>query len=88
MLRWTRRRFLQSAGGLGVGAVGAFRGASTGAGSSPGAGSRPTARQGDVSWLTIATNRTPTDLDPHSAYDFGSIVVHKGPFETLIEPKS
>ncbi|HEU0116581.1 MAG TPA: ABC transporter substrate-binding protein [Thermomicrobiales bacterium] len=34
--------------------------------------------------LTLATNRTPSDLDPHSAYDAGSGVVLQGPFEGLI----
>src|SRR3954452_8482388 len=37
--------------------------------------------------LIIATNRTPTDLDPHSAYDAGSRVVLQGLFETLISVK-
>jgi peptide/nickel transport system substrate-binding protein len=34
--------------------------------------------------LTLVTNRTPSDLDPHSAYDAGSGVVLKGSFEGLI----
>jgi peptide/nickel transport system substrate-binding protein len=34
--------------------------------------------------LVIATNRTPTDLDPHSAYDAGSRIVLQGIFESLI----
>jgi peptide/nickel transport system substrate-binding protein len=37
--------------------------------------------------LVIATNRTPTDLDPHSAYDAGSRIVLQGMFETLIRVK-
>ena len=37
--------------------------------------------------LVIATNRTPTDLDPHSAYDAGSRIVLQGLFETLIRVK-
>ncbi len=35
--------------------------------------------------LTIATNRTPIDLDPHSAYDLGSMAALHGQFETLIQ---
>lgn len=34
--------------------------------------------------FTFVTNRTPTDLDPHSAYDAGSGVVLQGPFEGLL----
>src|SRR5262245_50784555 len=83
--RWTRRQLLRGAGGLGAGAAVATRSGSAGAVSSPGSVARPNARQsGDDATLTIATNRAPSDLDPHSAYDLGSIVVHKGPFETLI----
>ncbi len=34
--------------------------------------------------LTFATSRTPSDLDPHSAYDAGSRIVLDGVFETLM----
>lgn len=44
-------------------------------------------RQGSPDTLTIATNRTPSDLDPHSAYDPGSGVALQGPFEGLIRLK-
>lgn len=37
--------------------------------------------------LTLVTNRAPSDLDPHSAYDAGSGVVLQGPFEGLIRLK-
>ena len=37
--------------------------------------------------ITIATNRAPSDLDPHSAYDAGSGVPIQGPFEPLIRLK-
>lgn len=40
--------------------------------------------QGAPGTLTLVTNRTPSDLDPHSAYDAGSGVVLQGPFEGLI----
>ena len=42
------------------------------------------ARQPDPTTFTLVTNRTPSDLDPHSAYDAGSGVVLQGPFEGLI----
>ena len=44
--------------------------------------------QGSLNTLTLATNRTPSDLDPHSAYDPGSGVALQGPFEGLIRLKA
>ena len=41
-------------------------------------------RQTDDQTLVLATNRAPSDLDPHAAYDAGSLMVLRGPFETLI----
>jgi peptide/nickel transport system substrate-binding protein len=38
--------------------------------------------------LTLVTNRAPSDLDPHSAYDAGSGVLLQGPFEGLIRAKA
>lgn len=67
--RLTRRRLLAGLGaGAGVLAM------------------RPTAsaRQAAPTTFTLVTNRTPSDLDPHSAYDPGSGVVLSGPFEGLI----
>ena len=40
--------------------------------------------QGASRTLTLVTNRAPSDLDPHSAYDAGSGVLLQGPFEGLI----
>lgn len=37
--------------------------------------------------FTLVTNRAPSDLDPHSAYDAGSGVLLQGPFEGLIRLK-
>jgi peptide/nickel transport system substrate-binding protein len=34
--------------------------------------------------FTLVTNRTPSDLDPHAAYDAGSGLALQGPFEGLI----
>jgi ABC-type transport system substrate-binding protein len=45
------------------------------------------ARHASPATFTLATNRTPSDLDPHSAYDAGSGVVLQGPFEGLIRLK-
>jgi peptide/nickel transport system substrate-binding protein len=45
------------------------------------------ARQATPATFTLATNRTPSDLDPHSAYDAGSGVILQGPFEGLIRLK-
>jgi peptide/nickel transport system substrate-binding protein len=44
----------------------------------------PAARQGDASTLVIAMNGSPSDLDPHSAYDYRSSMAIRGPYETLI----
>jgi peptide/nickel transport system substrate-binding protein len=44
-------------------------------------------RQDAPSTLTVVTNRAPSDLDPHSAYDAGSGVLLQGPFEGLIRLK-
>ncbi len=41
-------------------------------------------RQASPSTLTLATPRTPSDLDPHSVYDAGSGILLQGTFEGLI----
>lgn len=46
------------------------------------------ARQGTPQTLTLVTNRTPLDLDPHSAYDPGSGVALQGPYEGLLRLKA
>jgi peptide/nickel transport system substrate-binding protein len=82
----TRRQVLQRAGGLGAGTVVATGG--TGAASMPvptRSRSAAARQRGDETTLTIATNRTPTELDPHSAFDPGSITALNGQFETLIQ---
>ena len=43
------------------------------------------ASQGSPPILTLVTNRAPSDLDPHSAYDPGSGIALQGPFEGLIQ---
>jgi peptide/nickel transport system substrate-binding protein len=42
------------------------------------------ARDASMTTLVLATNRAPSDLDPHSAYDPGSEIAIQGPFEGLI----
>jgi peptide/nickel transport system substrate-binding protein len=46
------------------------------------------AEQGPPSTFTLVTNRAPSDLDPHSAYDAGSGTLLQGPFEGLIRLRS
>lgn len=41
-------------------------------------------RQGDPSTLVIATDGAPSDLDPHSAYDYRSVLAILGAYEGLI----
>jgi peptide/nickel transport system substrate-binding protein len=43
--------------------------------------------QSSPSTFTLVTNRAPSDLDPHSAYDDGSGVALQGPYEGLIRLK-
>lgn len=46
---------------------------------------RPASAQAsDPTTLTIALNGSPSDLDPHSAYDYRSAIVVRGPYEGLI----
>jgi ABC-type transport system substrate-binding protein len=67
-----RRRLLQGAAALGIGA-------STGVVSL-----RETRAQGDPTTLVIGLNGSPTDLDPHSQYDYRSVIPIRGPYEGLI----
>src|SRR5262245_44260599 len=46
-------------------------------------GSSASAQEGGGT-LTIAMNGSPSDLDPHSAYDYRSAIAVRGPYETLI----
>src|SRR5215211_4852062 len=43
------------------------------------------ARDASTKTLVLATNRAPSDLDPHSAYDPGSQIALQGLFEGLIQ---
>lgn len=48
------------------------------------AGAAPFIKQADPTALTIALNGSPSDLDPHSAYDYRSAITLRGPYEGLI----
>jgi peptide/nickel transport system substrate-binding protein len=76
-LRASRRRLLGGAAALGLAA--------------PLAGTlgapAPVQAQADPATLTIAMNGTPSDLDPHSAYDYRSAIALRGPYEQLIALK-
>jgi peptide/nickel transport system substrate-binding protein len=68
----SRRRVLQSAAALGIATpLARFPQASS------------AARQ-DGQTLVIAMNGSPTNLDPHSSYDYRSALAIRGPYETLI----
>src|SRR5689334_3977889 len=41
-------------------------------------------RQDNANTLTIAMNGSPSDLDPHSVYDYRSAMPLRGPYESLI----
>jgi peptide/nickel transport system substrate-binding protein len=53
-------------------------------GSAPRPAGAAVARQSDPATLTIALNGSPSDLDPHSAYDYRSAIALRGPYEGLI----
>jgi peptide/nickel transport system substrate-binding protein len=72
---FTRRQALKGAAGLGLAAPAAR--ALLGSASSVSA-------QEEGSTLTIAMNGSPSDLDPHSAYDYRSAIAVRGPYESLI----
>ena len=76
--RLGRRSLLKGAAGLGLGtaALGAHPGLSWG---------RLVRAQADPKTLTIPA--TPNDFDPHSQYDYNSVVAVRGMYEGLIAPK-
>ena len=85
--RWSRRDILARAAALGVaasaaGAIGGMPGAATAPGAR--AVALPASRQDNPTTLIIAMNGSPSDLDPHSAYDYRSSMAVRGPYETLI----
>src|SRR3954470_23764048 len=83
----TRRTVWQRGLGGGVSALVPVVNIGGGASPAPRALHAPLPQRSPVT-LTLVTNRAPSDLDPHSAYDAGSGVVLQGPFEGLIRLKS
>ena len=84
----SRRRVLQRAasGGLAIAATALAREAIGIPSDVPGIDAAPY-RQASASTFVLATDRAPSDLDPHSAYDAGSGVALQGPYEGLIRLK-
>jgi peptide/nickel transport system substrate-binding protein len=78
--RVDRRSLLRrvTAAGLALPTAGTF------AGLSATRASAAVARQDNASTLTIAMNGSPSDLDPHSVYDYRSAMPLRGPYESLI----
>lgn len=75
-----RRSLLKGAAG-----AAAVLSAPTLAHAAPGAtGSQFVRKQGDASTLVIAVDGSPSDLDPHSAYDYRSVLAILGAYEGLI----
>jgi len=87
----TRRQILRRTGALGLSlpAARALLPAAQVA-ASPARASRlasPASVQGDAKTLTIGVNGSPSDLDPHAAYDYRSTLAIRGPYEQLIALK-
>jgi peptide/nickel transport system substrate-binding protein len=80
--RFDRRSLLKSAGAAGLAGAAIAPGI---AGAAPGSRSRPSIRmqeEGDT--LVIVVNGSPSDLDPHSAYDYRSVMAILGAYEGLV----
>jgi peptide/nickel transport system substrate-binding protein len=81
---FTRRQILQCTGAT-LAASGVLSAARVNAQSVPRILTTTKLLSAPESTLTIALNRSLTDLDPHSAYDTGSTIALHGQFETLIQ---
>ena len=75
----SRRALMRQAAALGAAGALAGRGPARAA-----AAAGLPAGQGDAATLTVAMNGSPSDLDPHSAYDYRSAMAVRGPYEGLI----
>ena len=81
--RLTRRAFTTSAAALGAGT--ALAGAPSLGAAPLNPGRNPSTRaQTDPTTLVIGMDGSPSDLDPHSAYDYRSVLANNGPYEGLI----
>ncbi len=83
----TRRQLLRHSAALGVTAPtlqALLATAPAGAAPAPRPTSAGPQAQADPKTLTIVLDGSPSDLDPHSAYDYRSAVATRGPYEPLI----
>src|SRR5689334_10106003 len=83
----SRRQALRRAAALGIGSGALERLlAASPASASPAPRSSRTLRRaaGDPKTLTLALDGSPSDLDPHSCYDYRSTMAILGPYEGLI----
>lgn len=78
--RITRRTLV---GGAAVAGIAASTGSGLAGFSGPAVTAAPP-RQTEPATLQIALNGSPSDLDPHSAYDYRSAIALRGPYEGLI----
>jgi peptide/nickel transport system substrate-binding protein len=80
----SRRSLAKHAAALGAGAA-ALTAFPAAAATTPAPGASFTTRaQADPKTLTIAMDGSPSDLDPHSAYDYRSVLANIGAYEGLI----
>src|ERR671916_1312081 len=79
LARLNRRSLLRAAAAAGVVPATVTLGGLTNA-----AAASPLRVQADPTTLTIAMNGSPSDLDPHSVYDYRSAMPLRGPYESLI----
>ena len=77
--RLNRRSLLRAAAAAGVVPATATLGGLTSASATP-----SLRLQADPATLIIAMNGSPSDLDPHSVYDYRSAMPLRGPYEGLI----
>src|SRR6478672_8873751 len=85
--RMNRRNLLKSGAAAGAGAAGLTVIPALAAPTPNPASLRTARRASDPGTLTIAMDASPTDLDPHSAYDYRSALAILGPYEGLIALK-
>src|SRR5690348_12271498 len=81
--RLTRRAFTASTAALGGGV--AIAGVAS-AGAAPASSGRTllSRAQSDPTTLVIVMDGSPSDLDPHSAYDYRSVLANNGTYEGLL----
>jgi ABC-type transport system substrate-binding protein len=79
LARLNRRSLLRAAAAAGVVPATATLGGRTNV-----SAASPLRVQADPTTLTIAMNGSPSDLDPHSVYDYRSAMPLRGPYEGLI----